>query len=463
MKRIIMIAAALSYVMGAAAEGYQVNLQSARQAGMGHVGTGMKLGSESMHFNPAGLTSVNTMDLSAGVALLKATAHLDGKSGSTAVDSKTDNSISTPIYLYAGFNVWKNKLFAGVSVNNPYGSGLNWGKDWAGNKLIQEISMRAFSIQPTLAYKINDQWSVGAGLMIVTGDFSMNKALMVNSDLGALKNTTIPDAAALASLGLKGTSKLGYGYNLGIQYDVTPELTLGLSYRSQMSVKVDNGSSETLYTHSGAEALSGAISYLNNAIGALPDDNPQKSVLTETRNALMTAQGTFTALNGKTVEAELPLPSNLSFGASYRVNPKLTLAADFQYIAWQCYDTLQINLKELGAAGVTKMVKNYKNSFAIRVGGEYSLCPHTDVRLGFAYDKTPVDKNWYSPETPGADKYIITAGSSIKLYKNLGFDLGLQYVLGQKDGKYPTSPTTTFGGEYTTTAFSASLGLNYKF
>lgn len=37
------------------AEGYQVNVLSAKQTGMGHVGTGMKLGAESMHFNPAGL------------------------------------------------------------------------------------------------------------------------------------------------------------------------------------------------------------------------------------------------------------------------------------------------------------------------------------------------------------------------------------------------------------------------
>ena len=37
-----------------AAEGFQVNAQSTKQAGMGHVGAALKLGAESMHFNPAG-------------------------------------------------------------------------------------------------------------------------------------------------------------------------------------------------------------------------------------------------------------------------------------------------------------------------------------------------------------------------------------------------------------------------
>ena len=39
------------------AEGYQLNTQSARQLGMGHLGTALKLGGESMLFNPAGLQS----------------------------------------------------------------------------------------------------------------------------------------------------------------------------------------------------------------------------------------------------------------------------------------------------------------------------------------------------------------------------------------------------------------------
>lgn len=462
MKKIYSIATALCITFGAAAEGYQVNLQSAKQAGMGHVGTGMKLGAESMHFNPAGLTSIQNMEISAGVALLKAYGTFDGAMGTTPATGKTNNKISTPIYTYAGFNVWDSKLFAGISVTNPYGSGLNWGRDWTGNKLIQEISMRAFSIQPTLAYKVNNELSIGAGLMLVTGSFTMNKALMVNGDLGGLKNTQISDQSALASLALSGKAKLGYGFNIGFLYDITPDFTVGLDYRSEMSVKVDKGESETIYSNSGSEALTGAISYLNNVIGSLPD-GPQKDGYTASRNGLMAAQGSIAAVDNKTVEAELPLPSNITIGASYKVSKKLLLAADFQFIGWKTYDTLQINLTELGAAGVSKMNKNYKNSFAVRVGGEYAACKYSTLRLGFAYDKTPVDAAWYSPETPGADKYIATAGASIFATENLCFDLGLQYVYGNKTGSYPVGPTSLFAGKYTTTAISASIGATYKF
>ena len=53
MKKILLALACMAIVAGARAEGYQVNNMSARQTGMGHVGTAMKLNSESIYFNPA--------------------------------------------------------------------------------------------------------------------------------------------------------------------------------------------------------------------------------------------------------------------------------------------------------------------------------------------------------------------------------------------------------------------------
>ena len=60
MKRLVIVVLASILSMTVFAEGYQVNLLSTKQTGMGHVGTGMKLGAESMHFNPAGLVFLRT-------------------------------------------------------------------------------------------------------------------------------------------------------------------------------------------------------------------------------------------------------------------------------------------------------------------------------------------------------------------------------------------------------------------
>ena len=117
MKKIIALAclSALPFSY-TAAEGFQVNAQSTKQAGMGHVGAAMKLGAESMHFNPAGLAFMDkTIDLSAGVSGVFAHAKYSSSKYYSFVDNntaiasdytaKTDNTPSTPLYVYAGFKI----------------------------------------------------------------------------------------------------------------------------------------------------------------------------------------------------------------------------------------------------------------------------------------------------------------------------------------------------------------------
>ena len=105
----------------AMAEGYQINTLSARQLGMGHTGTALKLGSESMIFNPAGLAfSERTLDISASVTSIKA----DAKAIHDGATYRTDNGISTPLAVIAAFRTYDN-LQAGVSFYTPYGSAIN--------------------------------------------------------------------------------------------------------------------------------------------------------------------------------------------------------------------------------------------------------------------------------------------------------------------------------------------------
>ena len=66
----VLTAAAVLSVLTANAEGYQINSQSARQWGMAHTGTALKLGAESMLFNPAGMAYMNSkFDISLGTSI----------------------------------------------------------------------------------------------------------------------------------------------------------------------------------------------------------------------------------------------------------------------------------------------------------------------------------------------------------------------------------------------------------
>ncbi|MGL5788239.1 MAG: OmpP1/FadL family transporter [Bacteroidales bacterium] len=432
MKKIFSLVACSLVSLSMFAEGYQVNLQSARQAGMGHVGAGMKLGAESMHFNPAGLTSIqNTVDLSAGVSGVFTNAEY--RNGD--YKHKADNGVSTPMYVYAGFKIYDN-LAAGISVTTPYGSGLNWGKDWAGAHLVQDISLKSFNFQPTIAWKPIDKLSIGAGLMIMTGDVEISRALLPKGYLGILDpklKDVIPVSATLS-----GKSKIGLGFNIGAQYDITDQITVGVSYRSRVKMKVNEGKGELTYA-------SETIKKLLSSIPGLP--------------LPILEQGSF--------DASMPMPSNLNVGVSYKPTERITLAAELQFVGWAAYDSLNIKFTEsaLGEYNINAE-KNYRNTFIYRIGAEFKTTDRLDLRVGAYYDETPVRSYLYNPETPGMNKLGLTFGFTFSPVRNLFIDGAFTYTHGfERFGSYPddASKDKVFTGDYKVSAFTPTLGLRYSF
>lgn len=169
------------------------------------------------------------------------------------------------------------------------------------------------------------------------------------------------------------------------------------------------------------------------------------------------------ALNGQKFKAELPIPSNLTFGAAFKPCKSFLLSAELQYVGWKAYDFLTIEFPDINFKTVQE--KNFKNSMIYRIGGEYYASEKFTVRMGFIYDSTPGDKMLYSPETPGANKFSVTGGLTYAATKNFAIDLALQYLNGQTTrGSMPqASPMPPFVGDYKSTAILPSLGLRFNF
>ena len=440
------------------AEGYQANVQSTKQSGMGHVGVALKLGAESMHFNPAGMAFMNeSVDLSLGGSAVF--PNVDFSNGAYKHSAK--KTVSTPMFAYAGFKIYDN-LAAGISVTTPYGSGIDYGKNWAGSYLVQDITLQSFSIQPTVSWKIMDRLSLGAGLMVMTGNFTMSRSLIPAGALEALRPMApmIPgldktlnnykDIAA-ASASLSGSADLKVGYNVGAMFDITDRLTVGLSYRSKVMMSVGEGQAELSYANK--EELEKMLATVNPIL----IKNGQKPIGVPPLD-----KGTF--------EAEMPLPSNWNIGLSYRASDRLMLSAEAQIVGWSAYENLNVQFSQEVLNGYSlKAEKNYKNTAIFRVGSEYKTTDRLDLRLGAYYDQSPVKDNYLNPETPSSDKLGLTAGLSFRPVERFSIDAAFAYVTGfGRDGSYTDiDPTTmqkrTFSGHYDVNAITAVLGLSYAF
>ncbi len=433
------------------AEGYQVNTLSARQLGMAHTGTALHLDSESMFFNPGGLGFMEkSMDLSGSFTAIMATAKCDYE-GKTY---KTDNSPSTPIMASAAFKIYDN-LKAGISFYTPYGSGINWTNNWPGAVLNQSVSLKVFTLQPTIAWQILPNLSVGAGLMLSWGSVDLNKGLVSASTLDKVLTLTQQQVPPFgdtspASINLNGKAGVRCGVNIGAMWDITPALTVGASFRSEVKMQVDAGNASLAYANEIA-----------------------KQILVNDLDLLNSAQ----------FSASMPAPWVLSLGASYKPIEKLTLALDARLTGWKSYKSLDIKfLSEQLAAYNQHLTKDYSNAWAFSLGAQYSLTDRLDLRAGVMVDTTPCNENHYNPETPGMTKIEPTIGLTFSPIPNLGIDLGFMYVAGlgkdnasvtytdllaaklnQQLGQNILPATPTFTADYHTTAIIPSIGIHYSF
>ena len=451
------LAALLCIGMTAKAEGYQINTLSARQLGMGHTGTALHLGAESMIFNPAGMGFANTtFDFTGSITGIKADA-------TTIHDGQkyhTDNGISTPIALNASFRIYDN-LQAGVAFYTPYGSSIDWGRDWPGAVLNSSVDLRMFTIQPTLAWRITPRLSVGAGLMMTWGNVDLHKALVSASTFDHILGAGLSNMLGLpadyrfgntspASVGLKGTSQMAFGANIGVMYDINDRWTLGASFRTRMTMTVKKGDA--------------TVSYANEVAEKVLEDR-------------------LNMINAANFKASMPAPYVLGMGVSFRPTDRLTLALDAQLTGWNTYKSLDIEfLNDIASAYNQHIVKNYHNSWAFKAGAQYALTHRFDIRAGLMVDTDPVDINHYNPETPGMTKIEPTVGFSFRPIEHLSIDLAFMYIAGLgKDGASCTYPDLlaasvgqmfpqlqlpaqkTFKPDYRVHAFAPSIGISYKF
>lgn len=458
MKKIVTLVMATSVAMTAWCEGYQVNTLSTKQMGMGHTGVALKLGAESMLFNPAGMAfSDRTLDISASVSGVapKSTATLpDGSEWSTHAP------VSTPLMASAAFRIFDG-LQGGVAFYTPYGSGIEWLDNWPGAVLNQRCTLRAFTLQPSIAWRPLPGLSVGVGMMLTWGNVNLDKGLVSASSmdvmLGALEATGAAAAMGIpagyrygtttpASVNLRGSAKPAFGVNVGAMYDITRQLTIGVNFRSKMNMTVEAGTATVRY----ADDLAMAI--LQKDLGIINQAN-------------------FTAT--------MPCPYVLSFGAGYRPSDRWTLALDAQLTGWSAYRSLDVDFLDDKLTPYDQHIeKDYHNSWTIKAGAQFAATKRLDLRAGLMVDTTPVPDDHYNPETPGTTKINPSAGFSFRPVKGLSIDFALMYIAGlnanNRTCEYVDllaasqpalglSPLRTFEASYKIRAWSPSLGVSYSF
>jgi long-chain fatty acid transport protein len=188
-------------------------------------------GADSSWTNPAGMTGLDQSAMVGGFQVVAPNIRFDssvaeagGSDGGNA-----GNVVPIPSFFYV--NRVTDRLRLGISSAGIMGGGVDYGDSFVGRYSTSMAELGAVGISPAIGYKVNDKFSVGAGVSIVYTHFDMDVAINQSTE----ENPDTPDG----KFKIVKADDWGYQPYVGLTWHVTDRAMLGFVYRAEMDVNLE--------------------------------------------------------------------------------------------------------------------------------------------------------------------------------------------------------------------------------
>lgn len=390
--------AGLSTLTGyALASGVQLTEQSV--TGLGRAFAGGSLPNDdasAAYFNPADMMLGNGIQAQVGMTIIGITAKADNagsrirlpanltdvltQPSGTVVpvfvtvssrgsndDGGTDNFVPNGYYTMD----IDDRMRFGLSLTTPFAVSTGYGQGWVGRYHALDSELFTVDINPSLAYRVNDHFSVGGGVSAQYTEAKLTQALF---------NPFSPTTDGYGKL--KGDD-WGFGFNVGATYEFDADTRVGLSYRSRVE-----------YTLEGDRTITHWISGRNGETPARVD---------------------WTA------------PDWLLLTAYRRLNDQWAVMGGVRWTDWSLFQELRIQYAD-GSETLTE--EKWDDTWTFNIGVSYDYNPAWTFRAGYQYDQTPVRLAEYrTPRIPDSDRNAFAVGFSYRPNPRLSLDFGYMYLL----------------------------------
>jgi len=226
MKRIILLSAISSTVVFATNGDNMISLGAESRA-MGGTGVAMSMGTDSVFRNPSWLADIKNTQVMFGATLfMPDVTGTNGNANRETATSQADQSLIPEVSHAGRIN---NNIAYGVGMFGVSGMGVDYRNEDPNRGLASmRTSFQFLRFVPSLAYK-KDNLRIGAGVTLAYGALNMSAVMP--------SNPNDPSTAQQRGGGVSDT--FGFGGQLGLGYNITPELTTGLYYQTQVNTTYD--------------------------------------------------------------------------------------------------------------------------------------------------------------------------------------------------------------------------------
>jgi long-chain fatty acid transport protein len=302
----------------------------------------------------------------------------------------------------------------GVGIYTPFGLRTEWPQGSLPSFVSQKADLKVLYLTPSIAYRITPNISVGGGF-----DFAW-------SQIQLERNINLAPLAPVVIFNEVDTDGSDFGFNLGTLIETNSNVDFAVTYKHNIEVDYE-----------GDVGFSGVPPSLTSFFPS-----------------------------GET-SLELPLPSQLMFGASTTFE-KWSLEGDLIFTFWDDVDEIRLDfLTNTPVLRDVVITRNFENSWSLRLGAEYNLTDQWALRGGYVYDETPVPDQAVDPILPYGSRNGITFGVGY-VGEGWSFDVGYMALFFEDR----TSPLNNFvtppgnlaaAGDYSNNANLLSFGFGYKF
>ncbi|MEH6449524.1 MAG: outer membrane protein transport protein [Oleispira sp.] len=469
----------------AMASGYKLNEQGASGAGNAYAGRAAVVDDATVVFyNPAGMVKLKQAEITVGGSYIipKGSFELESYTNGagktyTAEDmgpySDGGNFASEAMIPYAYFATPINEDFAaGFGIFAPFGTNTDYSSDFVGGGFADQTQLTSIEFQPAVAYRLNDQLSIGFGL-----DVTYMKGLL------SKQVDTVPYNELLSPVDLTGSGKAyseyesfenhyevsgddwDIGYNLSLMWDVNSDITIGVSYRSQMEFEL-KGDSEF--------AQKQGVVGLAQAPAGLP--------VPEGTYIIAPVDGATGSVPNQASKVPLTTPQSLTLSYAHQLTDRLQLVAGSTWTQWSVFESFDVistestpgmieTLGGLGEGYIGHIEENWNDTIAVAIGANYQLNDDWLIRSGYANDQSPVSNTYRTARVPDNDREWISAGFNYRINQDLDVDFAFSYLFFEDtnvteyerelDGSV-SEGSPELKGQYSLDAMAYSLQVNYK-
>lgn len=386
----------LAFSGAASASGFQLMEQNASGIGNAYAGSAAATDNAStIYFNPAGMTQLQDREVSAGIAAPGPSFKFrDQGSRVGAFNSAGDGGDAGAWALVPnGYLSWAlNKdVYVGVGFGVPFGLKTEYDKQWIGAAQSTMFEVKTYNVNPSIAYRLNDQVSLGAGVnwQRVEANYERQATITPAGSVIPIKLDLNDDA---------------WGWNVGALFTLSSLTKVGVSYRSAIQYHT----SGTLNVNRGGAGTVGA-------------------------------------------SADLKMPDTLIMSVAQKLSDKWEMLGDVSWTGWSSIPKVDI-MRSTGTLAQT-LDTEFRDTWRVALGSNYQYNGVWKLKFGVAYDQTPVKgASTRLVSMPDNDRIWLSFGSQWAVDKASRLDLGVSYIVikdSQVDNNQTAAGRGTVSGEYT--------------